>query len=82
MKLIPEEAAEGTEGAPGQSAGSGATGSGGAKDTDPKGTERRVYTCPMHPEVRQDRPGTCPKCGMKLVPEEKGSGPGKHDGHP
>lgn len=24
------------------------------------------YTCPMHPEVRQDHPGTCPKCGMTL----------------
>src|SRR5262245_39124666 len=28
-----------------------------------------VYTCPMHPEVRQDRPGACPKCGMALEPE-------------
>jgi Cu+-exporting ATPase len=25
-----------------------------------------VYTCPMHPEVRQDHPGACPKCGMAL----------------
>lgn len=25
------------------------------------------YTCPMHPEVIQDKPGDCPKCGMKLV---------------
>jgi Cu(I)/Ag(I) efflux system membrane fusion protein len=25
------------------------------------------YTCPMHPEVVQDQPGNCPKCGMKLV---------------
>lgn len=24
------------------------------------------YTCPMHPEIRQDKPGTCPKCGMFL----------------
>jgi P-type Cu+ transporter len=28
-----------------------------------------IYTCPMHPEVRQDHPGACPKCGMALEPE-------------
>ncbi len=28
-----------------------------------------VRTCPMHPEVRQDKPGYCPKCGMALEPE-------------
>ncbi len=27
------------------------------------------YTCPMHPEIRQDHPGACPKCGMALEPE-------------
>jgi uncharacterized protein involved in copper resistance len=27
-----------------------------------------VYTCPMHPEVKSATPGTCPKCGMTLVP--------------
>lgn len=27
-----------------------------------------AYTCPMHPEVIQDHPGTCPKCGMALEP--------------
>lgn len=27
-----------------------------------------VYTCPMHPEIRQDAPGICPKCGMALEP--------------
>jgi len=26
------------------------------------------YTCPMHPEVRSDEPGSCPKCGMALEP--------------
>lgn len=26
------------------------------------------YTCPMHPEVRSDKAGTCPKCGMTLKP--------------
>jgi NADH-quinone oxidoreductase subunit J len=28
------------------------------------------HTCPMHPEVQQPGPGTCPKCGMKLVKKE------------
>ncbi|MEO8379153.1 MAG: heavy metal translocating P-type ATPase [Acidobacteriota bacterium] len=30
---------------------------------------RRTYVCPMDPEVRQDHPGACPKCGMALEPE-------------
>ena len=29
---------------------------------------RSTYTCPMHPEVVQDHPGSCPKCGMALEP--------------
>ncbi len=29
-----------------------------------------VYSCPMHPEVKQNGPGNCPKCGMDLVPEK------------
>lgn len=32
---------------------------------EPAGT---IYTCPMHPEVQQDHPGNCPKCGMTLEP--------------
>ena len=28
-----------------------------------------IYTCPMHPEIRQLQPGNCPKCGMALEPE-------------
>jgi len=28
-----------------------------------------IYTCPMHPEVQQDHPGDCPKCGMALDPK-------------
>ena len=31
-------------------------------------TPGTMYTCPMHPEVRQDHPGNCPKCGMTLEP--------------
>ncbi|MEO8338563.1 MAG: copper-translocating P-type ATPase [Nitrospirota bacterium] len=27
---------------------------------------KSIYTCPMHPEVQQDHPGNCPKCGMTL----------------
>ena len=27
------------------------------------------YTCTMHPEVVRDAPGSCPKCGMTLVPK-------------
>ena len=38
-----------------------------------------TYTCPMHPEVQQDKPGACPKCGMALEPEmptlEEGESP-------
>jgi FtsP/CotA-like multicopper oxidase with cupredoxin domain len=29
-----------------------------------------VYTCPMHPEVVSEEPGSCPKCGMKLLATE------------
>ncbi|ABE64971.1 Copper-translocating P-type ATPase (plasmid) [Nitrobacter hamburgensis X14] len=36
------------------------------KDPVPEGT---VYTCPMHPEIRQIGPGSCPICGMALEPE-------------
>lgn len=31
---------------------------------------KRIYTCPMHPEIRQEGPGSCPLCGMALEPEE------------
>ncbi len=31
-------------------------------------TDTSIYTCPMHPEVRQTGPGNCPKCGMALEP--------------
>ncbi|MDR2414577.1 MAG: efflux RND transporter periplasmic adaptor subunit [Odoribacteraceae bacterium] len=33
----------------------------------------RAWTCSMHPNVRQDAPGTCPLCGMDLVPVESES---------
>ncbi|TPG57422.1 heavy metal translocating P-type ATPase [Roseomonas nepalensis] len=38
-----------------------------APTTAPKGA---IYTCPMHPQVRQEGPGNCPLCGMALEPLE------------
>ncbi len=36
--------------------------------------EKKLYTCPMHPFIITDKPGTCPICGMTLVPAKSGSG--------
>ncbi len=36
--------------------------------THPSPLTKNEYTCPMHPEVVSDRPGSCPKCGMALEP--------------
>jgi Cu+-exporting ATPase len=33
-----------------------------------KPSSRKIWTCPMHPEIEQDHPGQCPKCGMDLEP--------------
>lgn len=43
------------------------------KATDEQG--KVYYTCPMHPQVKQDEPGNCPICGMKLVRREENGGP-------
>jgi Cu+-exporting ATPase len=40
-----------------------------AKADEPAAPADTVYFCPMDPEVRQERPGTCPKCGMALEPD-------------
>ena len=37
--------------------------------TQPAGAKPVMYVCPMDPEVRQEGPGACPKCGMALEPE-------------
>jgi Cu+-exporting ATPase len=37
---------------------------------EPKASPGAIWTCPMHPEIRQEGPGTCPICGMALEPEE------------
>ena len=44
-------------------------------------TESNIYACPMHPEVRQNGPGDCPKCGMHLVPEAELDSHAGHDHH-
>ncbi|HEL8435013.1 TPA: copper-translocating P-type ATPase [Legionella pneumophila] len=49
------------------------------QDTASKTDGTVIYTCPMHPEVRQSNPGICPICGMTLEPEsittEEGASP-------
>ena len=43
--------------------------------------ESAMYTCPMHPEVQQDKHGSCPKCGMRLVKAETKTDHSAHSGH-
>lgn len=40
----------------------------GPREPEPA-VEGAIYTCPMHPEIRQEGPGSCPICGMALEPE-------------
>jgi Cu+-exporting ATPase len=35
---------------------------------EPAPTSKSIWTCPMHPEIRRDAPGSCPICGMALEP--------------
>ena len=43
-------------------------------------SDKHLYTCPMHSEVRQNQPGSCPKCGMTLIPLKETVAPGDHSG--
>lgn len=43
--------------------------------------ETKKYTCPMHPEVQQNKPGRCPKCGMDLVKVKEKKQKSSHAGH-
>jgi Cu+-exporting ATPase len=38
-----------------------------------------IYTCPMHPQIRQDHPGNCPICGMTLEPTDVLAGAGEEN---
>ncbi len=40
-----------------------------SKNPEPVAPAGTTYTCPMHPQIRQQGPGTCPICGMALEPE-------------
>jgi Cu+-exporting ATPase len=40
-----------------------------AREPGAKARKGALYTCPMHPEVRDQRPGSCPECGMALEAE-------------
>ena len=35
--------------------------------SDAPATSGETYTCPMHPKIKADKPGSCPICGMTLV---------------
>jgi YHS domain-containing protein len=54
-------------------------GHGGHTGMGTQGGASTEYTCPMHPEVRQSGPGTCPKCGMTLEPVAAAPAPPKKD---
>ncbi len=38
---------------------------------DEQGEESTVWTCSMHPQIREDEPGDCPICGMELIPADE-----------
>jgi Cu+-exporting ATPase len=40
------------------------------KQPEPAPPAGAIYTCPMHPEIKQTGPGSCPICGMALEPEQ------------
>lgn len=41
-----------------------------------------VYTCSMHPQIRQPKPGKCPICGMNLIPAAQGTETKQTEGQP
>ena len=63
-------------------AAAGVTGVHGAEAAEGTGAAKvTYYTCSMHPQVMQDRPGNCPICGMKLVPmRDEAAGAGAAQG--
>jgi multidrug efflux pump subunit AcrA (membrane-fusion protein)/rubrerythrin len=58
----------------GTGAGEVLSGCGGERPSQGQANEEQLYTCGMHPQVIQNKPGNCPICGMKLTPVRKQAG--------
>lgn len=48
--------------------------------------QEKIYICPMHPSIQQEKPGMCPECGMQLLPakskkKQNHEQHNKHEGH-
>lgn len=55
---------------------------GGTHENHPQKADdsvEQIYTCSMHPQIRQNEPGKCPLCGMDLIPLKTGKSSGEHD---
>ena len=59
----------------GASAGFLLSGCGDKHEREGQAKQEQLYTCGMHPQVVQNKPGNCPICGMKLTPVRKQGGP-------
>ncbi|CAM4291394.1 Lead, cadmium, zinc and mercury transporting ATPase Copper-translocating P-type ATPase [Comamonas aquatilis] len=69
MHLVPESQGEQAHGSRHPHVHQTAVHREGPAQSDPvQAAAATIYTCPMHPEVQQDHPGNCPKCGMTLEP--------------
>ena len=75
MRLVPSEAANGDI--------HGDMSATHGREADQEAAEfaNTAYTCPMHPEVVQSKPGTCPICGMTLVPRQSTTQEAGRAGH-
>jgi Cu+-exporting ATPase len=74
MTLVPEGDEKAQAGHTDKPTMAAPAGSKGQYDMVPPGFAGAVYTCPMHPQVRQTKPGSCPICGMGLERETAAAG--------